>query len=292
VGLKIGKFFKRALGGVVKKPLKTILTVGGLALGGVLGAGAKAAATKLLGKIGLGALAKGKAAKVAPWVVAALGLGAGERKKVTPTTWTPTQLEPYLSPEEINPVVSTLYQHLGAWGGYTPTGIAQTGAATTTDLGQYAALMATRPTDFMTVAATTANLMRPLFEQQLQRQMASLHEQLAAAAGSPQGGSILEALTRFAAEQERGWQSTLADLAIRELARQQEMAQRWAAMTPELFRGALGLMAVPTEMTLRIAEHLRPLYGGAPMYPMYAPSTLEQLTQAIVPWIQAGVIKF
>jgi len=278
LGLKPLKALKRAIG---RKPLKTVLTVGGLALTGVLGGGAKALATKGLTKLlGKGAAAKlltGKTGKVLPWALAAMGMGAGKRKKVTPQTWTPQLLQPFYEPGQAGTIGGALYQELTKWGGYSPAAIAGRGAATTSDLAEFAALQAVRPTDWQTVVSQTASLMRPLFEQQLSRQMQALHEQLAAAAGTPSGGALTEALTRFAAEQERGWQSMLADLAQRELARQQEIAQRWAMATPELFRGALGIAAAPSEMTMRIAEHLRGMYGGMPVYPMYEPSLLEQL---------------
>jgi len=288
--MKIGKFFKRALGGALKKPLKTLLIGGGLAMTGLLGAGAKAAATKLLGKAGAAKLLKGSAKKWLPWLVGAAALGGFERKKIRPETWTPQMLQPYLEPSS-NPIVGALYQQLGSWLGYSPASIAATGAATTTDLGQFAALQATRPTDWQTVAISTAEMMRPLFEQQLQRQIQSLHEQLAAAAGTPSGGALVEGLTRFAGEMERGWMSQIADMALRELARQQEMAQRWASLAPELFRGALGIAAAPTEMALRIAEHLRPVYGGMPVYPYEMPSLIERLADPFAAWVRAGVIK-
>lgn len=275
------KALKRAVGGALKKPLKTAAVLGGLALTGALGAGAKALATKGLGKLvgkkAVGKLLSGKAGKILPWAVAALGAGAGKRQEVKPQTWTPQLLQPFYEPGQAGVVGQELFKQLQAWGGYSPAAMAQQGAATTHDLGMFAALQATRPTDWGTIVGSVASMMRPLFEQQLGRQMQMLHEQLASAAGSPSGGAIMEALTRFAGEQERGWQSMLADLAQRELARQQEMAQRWAMATPELFRGALGLAATPSEMTMRIAEHLRGVYGGMPTIPMYEPSLLEQL---------------
>jgi hypothetical protein len=286
------KAIKRAIG---RKPLKTALTVGGLALTGVLGGGAKALASKgltsLLGKKTAAKLLAGKAGKIFPWVAAALGTGAGKSKKVTPQTWTPQLLQPYYEPGQAGTVGQTLFGELGEWGGYSPVAMAHRGAATTQDLGMFAALQATRPTDWSTAASSVAAMMRPLFEQQLGRQMQMLHEQLAAAAGTPSGGALTEALTRFAAEQERGWQSMLADLAQREMARQQEMAQRWAMAAPELFRGALGLEATPTEMTMRIAEHLQALYGGMPTYPMYAPSLLQQLAGMLGDLYRAGIIR-
>jgi hypothetical protein len=289
LGLKPWKAIKRAVG---RKPLKTALAIGGLALTGVLGGGAKALATKgltgLLGEKGAAKLLTGKAGKIVPWVAAALGMGAGKSKKVKPETWTPQLLQPFYEPGQAGTVGQTLFRQLGEWSGYSPVAMARGGAATTYDLGAYAALQATRPTDWGTITSSVAAMMRPLFEQQLGRQMQMLHEQLAAAAGTPSGGALTEALTRFAAEQERGWQSMLADLAQRELARQQEMAQRWAMAAPELFRSALGIAAAPSEMTMRIAEHLRGMYGGMPIYPMYEPSLLEQLAGVYATGRQLG----
>jgi hypothetical protein len=296
VKFKPFKALKRAVGGALKKPLKTAALLGGLALGGVFGAGAKSLATKgltgLLGKGTAGKLLAGKAGKVFPWVLTAMGAGGGKQKKIKPETWTPQLLQPFYEPGQAGTIGGALYQQLGQWAGYSPAAIAGRGAATTSDLAEFAALQAIRPTDWQTVASQTAGLMRPLFEQQLGRQMQMLHEQLAAAAGTGGGGAILEAMSRFAGEQERGWQSMLADLAQREMARQQEMAQRWAMATPELFRGALGIAAAPSEMTMRIAEHLRGMYGGTPVYPMYAPSLLQEAAGTLGDLMRAGIIRF
>jgi len=57
------------------------------------------------------------------------------------------------------------------------------------------------------------------------------------------------------------------------------MRQQWANLAQQLYGGAMGLYAMPTEMQLRIASALQPLYGGTVAYPMYGKSLAEQLAE-------------
>jgi hypothetical protein len=173
---------------------------------------------------------------------------------------------PYLSEQQIrsSPILSPMYdiwQQLAQTVGTTPPPMLPLGVM------RNVKRLATSTPDIFSSVGYVSTLMRPLFEQQLGRELAMTHEQLARSLGTPTGGAIAEMLRRQIAEAERGWMSQLGQMGFQEL-----QAQR-------------GLMQWATEALPRLmAQTASPFIGTfvSPQQIVRQPSMWEQLLPAVI----------
>ena len=130
--------------------------------------------------------------------------------------------------------------------------------------------------DITGAISTIADLMRPLFEQQLRRQLEMTREQLAAATGAPTGGAIAEVMRRQIAEAERGWQAQLGQMGMQELQAQRQLMQWATEALPRMMAAQQQLYFTPYTM---LASALQPFVGTfvSPQQVVRPPSTLEQI---------------
>jgi hypothetical protein len=166
-----------------------------------------------------------------PWAAAGLGFAVGslfgrKKKRKRPEVIQPQLQVPYLSEQQIlsHPMLSQLYQQwkqLAQTVSTTPPPTLPSGV-----IENLSHLAQSQP-DITHTIATVGEMMRPLFEQELQRQLEMTHEQLARSLGTSSGGAIAEMLRRQIAEAERGWMAQLGQMGMQELQAQRGLMQ-WA----------------------------------------------------------------
>jgi len=209
--------------------------------------------------------------------------GRRRRRKQTPQQVFPQLVSPFLSPEEIqkSPILSQFMQYFQQ---APQLAAAYASPEEMTPVIRYLQRTLAQPLDITQAVGTVQALMRPLFEEQLGRQLEITRAQLARTLGTPVGGALAEALRRQIQESERQFMSTMAQYGFEQLGRMQQM-QQWAAqMLPTMITQRVGLATLPITLQASIANMLRGTFV-APQFvqPTYAPSTLEQLAGVLLP---------
>jgi len=208
------------------------------------------------------------------------GLFGRKKKKKQPEQQLvqPELRSPFLSEQQIkqNPILSSLY---GRW-----QQLQQSVAAPQLppELLQRLTQTAMATPDIQGAVSTVSGMMRPLFEEQLGRQLQFTREQLASTLGTPTGGALAEVMRRQMQEAERGWMAQLGQLGFQELQAQREM-QRWATgALPSLLQWQTQAQFMPMAL---LAQAATPFMGTfvSPqvIQPTYQPSFLEQLLPAV-----------
>jgi hypothetical protein len=203
----------------------------------------------------------------------------GRRKKKGSVVY-PRLEVPYLSERQIrsSPILSPMYdvwQQLARTVGSAPTPTLPTGV-----MENLTRLTTSQPDIFSSVGYIST-LMRPLFEQQLGRQLAMTHEELAKALGTPTGGAIAEMLRRQIAEAERGWMAQLGQMGMQELQAQRGLMQ-WSTETlPRMMSWQVQQQFLPLTM---LAQTASPFIGTfvSPQQIVRQPSMWEQLLPAVI----------
>jgi hypothetical protein len=209
-----------------------------------------------------------------------LGLALGGRRRRKGGVVYPRLEVPYLSERQIRstPILSPMYdiwQQLAQTVGTTPPPMLPSRVM------RNVTRLATSTPDILSSVGYVSTLMRPLFEQQLGRELAMTHEQLARSLGTPTGGAIAEMLRRQIAEAERGWMSQLGQMGFQELQAQRGLMQ-WATETlPRLMSWQVQQQFLPLTM---LAQTASPFVGTfvSPQQIVRQPSMWEQLLPAVI----------
>jgi hypothetical protein len=221
---------------------------------------------------------------IAPLAAGAIGLGAGlalgGRKKKKDGFVYPHLEVPYLSEQQIrgSPILSPMYD---VWQQLAQTVSATPPPTLTSEVMSNLARLATSRPDIFSSVGYVSTLMRPLFEQQLGRQLAMTHEQLARALGTPTGGAIAEMLRRQIAEAEQGWMSQLGQMGFQELQAQRGLMQWATEALPRMMSWQVTQQFLPLTM---LAQTASPFIGTfvSPQQIVRQPSMFEQLLPAII----------
>jgi hypothetical protein len=221
---------------------------------------------------------------IPPLAAAGLGFGlghalGGRRRKKGGVVY-PRLEVPYLSEEQIrsSPILSPMYdvwQQLARTVGSAPAPTLPTGVM------ENLTNLATSQPDIFSAVGYVSTLMRPLFEQQLGRQLAMTHEELARALGTPTGGAIAEMLRRQIAEAERGWMAQLGQMGMQELQAQRGLMQWATEALPRMLSWQVQQQFLPLTM---LAQTASPFIGTfvSPQQIVRQPSVLEQLLPAVI----------
>jgi hypothetical protein len=187
---------------------------------------------------------------------------------------------PYLSEQQIrqSPILSPMYdvwQQLAQTVRTTPPPTMPSGVM------RNLRRLATSTPDIFSSVGYVSTLMRPLFEQQLGRELAMTHEQLARSLGTPTGGAIAEMLRRQIAEAERGWMSQLGQMGFQELQAQRGLMQWATEALPRMLSWQVQQQFLPLTM---LAQTASPFIGTfvSPQQIVRQPSMMEQLLPAII----------
>jgi hypothetical protein len=187
---------------------------------------------------------------------------------------------PYLSEQQIrgSPILSPMYD---VWQQLAQTvGSAPAPTLPPEVMGNITRLATSTPDIFSSVGYVST-LMRPLFEQQLGRQLSMTHEQLARSLGTPTGGAVAEMLRRQIAEAERGWMSQLGQMGFQELQAQRGLMQWATEALPRMMSWQVQQQFLPLTM---LAQTASPFMGTfvSPQQIVRQPSVLEQLLPSII----------
>jgi hypothetical protein len=216
---------------------------------------------------------------IAPLAAGAIGLGVGlglgRKKKKGGGVVYPRLEVPYLSEQQIrgSPILSPMYdvwQQLAQTVGTTPPPMLPPRVM------RNLRRLATSTPDIFSSVGYVSTLMRPLFEQQLGRELAMTHEQLARSLGTPTGGAVAEMLRRQIAEAERGWMSQLGQMGFQELQAQRGLMQWATEALPRMMSWQVQQQFLPLTM---LAQTASPFMGTfvSPQQIVRQPSMLEQL---------------
>jgi hypothetical protein len=204
----------------------------------------------------------------------------GRKKKKRGGVVYPRLEVPYLSEQQIrgSPILSPMYD---VW-----QQLAQTVRTTPPPMlpprvMQNLKRLATSTPDIFSSVGYVSTLMRPLFEQQLGRELAMTHEQLARSLGTPTGGAVAEMLRRQIAEAERGWMSQLGQMGFQELQAQRGLMQWATEALPRLMSWQVQQQFLPLTM---LAQTASPFMGTfvSPQQIVRQPSMWEQLAPALI----------
>jgi hypothetical protein len=221
---------------------------------------------------------------IAPLAAGAIGLGVGlglgRKKKKGGGVVYPRLEVPYLSEQQIrgSPILSPMYdvwQQLAQTVGTTPPPMLPPRVM------RNLRRLATSTPDIFSSVGYVSTLMRPLFEQQLGRELAMTHEQLARSLGTPTGGAVAEMLRRQIAEAERGWMSQLGQMGFQELQAQRGLMQWATEALPRMMSWQVQQQFLPLTM---LAQTASPFMGTfvSPQQIVRQPSMWEQLAPALI----------
>jgi hypothetical protein len=221
---------------------------------------------------------------IAPLVAGAIGLGVGlglgRKKKKGGGVVYPRLEVPYLSEEQIrgSPILSPMYD---VWQQLARTVRTTPPPMLPPRVMRNLRRLATSTPDIFSSVGYVSTLMRPLFEQQLGRELAMTHEQLARSLGTPTGGAVAEMLRRQIAEAERGWMSQLGQMGFQELQAQRGLMQWATEALPRMMSWQVQQQFLPLTM---LAQTASPFIGTfvSPQQIVRQPSMWEQLAPALI----------
>jgi len=219
-----------------------------------------------------------------PLAAGALGLGVGlalgRKKKKKGGIVYPRLEVPFLSEQQIrsSPILSPMYD---VWQQLAQTVKTTPAPSLPPAVMENLTRLSTSQPDIFSSVGYVSTLMRPLFEQQLGRQLAMTHEQLARALGTPTGGAIAEMLRRQIAEAERGWMSQLGQMGFQELQAQRGLMQWATEALPRMMSWQVQQQFLPLTM---LAQTASPFMGTfvSPQQIVRQPSIWEQLLPAAI----------
>jgi hypothetical protein len=212
---------------------------------------------------------------------AALGSLFGRRKKKKQPEVVQPQLQvPYLSEQQIlsHPMLSQLYQD---WQQLAEMVFATPPPSLPSGVIENLSRLAQSTPDITHTIATVEQMMRPLFEQELQRQLEMTHEQLARSLGTPSGGAIAEMLRRQIAEAGRGWMAQLGQMGMQELQAQRGLMQWATEALPRMITLQTQLPFLPYTLLSQATSPFLGTFTQGQVVPR-APTLMEQLLPALL----------